>query len=361
MSETIDIGLGGTQHTVRYWLHRISHEWDVSSYLLSKGYLTIGWAKMASSGITDRVMKNSDRDEFEKIMSEYDCGTSRSRFSLFNFCLFQKRDIVLVPLYAGEFSLYRITERPVPVYEISGLKELLDDSDCDVFFDSKSRVIRRKKGDTVDIGFAVPVAPLKENLLRREYADNKLSARMKMRQTNGSLMDFSKQISDILCAEAPINLYANIMEQLAEKMLEVIKNQLTDDKFEKLIKWYFGKIGGTRVYIDSKNKSGKKDGADADIIAEFDVLRVVFFIQAKLHKGTTSQWAVEQIMMYKSQFDGYFDEYTCIPWVISTADKFSDEALKIAHDNKVRLVNGLEFARMLIDAGITDINDAFEP
>ena len=37
-----------------------------------------------------------------------------------------------------------------------------------------------------------------------------------------------------------------------------------------------------------------------------------------------------------------------------------DKALEIAEKEKVRLIAGEEFARMLIDAGITDINKAFQ-
>lgn len=33
------------------WLHRISYEWDVSRRLLDEGYLSIGWARVANSGI----------------------------------------------------------------------------------------------------------------------------------------------------------------------------------------------------------------------------------------------------------------------------------------------------------------------
>ena len=54
------------------------------------------------------------------------------------------------------------------------------------------------------------------------------------------------------------------------------------------------------------------------------------------------------------------NEYTTIPWVITSADQYSPEAISLAAENKVRLITGLEFSRMLIDAGITDINRAFE-
>ena len=39
-----------------------------------------------------------------------------------------------------------------------------------------------------------------------------------------------------------------------------------------------------------------KDGADADIVAEFRNLKHIIYIQAKHHKGETSDWAVHQII-----------------------------------------------------------------
>ena len=47
----------------KYWLHRISHEWDAAYKLLSEGWLTIGWSSLYDSGI-DKV---KDVKEFEKI------------------------------------------------------------------------------------------------------------------------------------------------------------------------------------------------------------------------------------------------------------------------------------------------------
>lgn len=29
----------------KYYLHRISHEWNVSKKLFDKGYLTVGWSE----------------------------------------------------------------------------------------------------------------------------------------------------------------------------------------------------------------------------------------------------------------------------------------------------------------------------
>ena len=61
----------------KYWLHRISHEWDAAYKLLSEGWLTIGWSSLYDSGI-DKV---KDVKEFEKIMTEHNYNIYRSRWS----------------------------------------------------------------------------------------------------------------------------------------------------------------------------------------------------------------------------------------------------------------------------------------
>ena len=112
-----------------------------------------------------------------------------------------------------------------------------------------------------------------------------------------------------------------------------------------------------------KIQHGKKDYADADIVAFFDNIKVAILIQAKHHKGETNGWAVEQIDNYKKQLedpnyelDIDADNYTYIPWVISTCEDFSDEAKNKAKDSKIRLINGKEFAKMILEQGLQNID-----
>ncbi len=345
----------------KYWLHRISHEWDVSSWLLKQGYLSIGWSMLSKTDIAEKVHNENDIQVFEDYMTKAGQKGIRSRWNLWYFCNFHKNDVVLVPLYGGLFSLYQVVGNAVSVCDMPRLLDKFTvESGEEIVVDRSGMFKRVDSSEIVDVGFVLPVKPIKTNLSRYEYADNALTSRMKMRQTNGDISDLSENIVRVINREAPLNLYSGIIEKLAKELLKEIKTQLTPDKFEKLIRWYFCKVGATNAYIDAKNKPGKLDGADADIIAEFDLLKVIIYVQAKLHDDTTSMWAVEQIAKYKSQFDYQFSEYTSIPWVITTAEYFSNEALVIAQHNNVRLISGIEFARMLIDAGITNIDRAFE-
>lgn len=53
-------------------------------------------------------------------------------------------------------------------------------------------------------------------------------------------------------------------------------------------------------------------------------------------------------------------EYNHLNWVISSADNFTDEAISLASEKDIRLINGTEFAEMLIKAGVENIDQAFE-
>ena len=51
---------------------------------------------------------------------------------------------------------------------------------------------------------------------------------------------------------------------------------------------------------------------------------------------------------------------TYIPWVVSTADDFKEEAKVKAVEKGVKLINGKEFARMLAEVGVNGIDEGFK-
>lgn len=342
---------------MNYWLHRISCEWSTSSYLLDKGYLTIGWSGFCASNIENQVFDEKCAGRFEEIMEENDCKQYRSRWSLFRFLCFSENDIVVVPLYGGKFSIYSVKGK---AHRISDIYNELQNEHKPFFVNEQGFLVNKETERIIDLGFYIPVEPLKEGLSRNEYADAKLTSIMKSRQTNLDISRIRQSVDNVINSDTPINLYNSVIDELAKKLLDVIKDKLNPDKFERLIKWYFTKIGASNTTIPPKNEASKINGADADIVAHFDLLKVSFYVQAKMHYDTTSEWGVEQISQYEEQFESHSGEYTTISWVITTADNFSDEARDAAEKKRIRLIAGEEFARMLLDAGITDINEAFE-
>lgn len=346
----------------KYWLHRISHEADVSYKLLEYGYLTIGWSDIANSGVENKILNNDETGFNEEVKKGYG-ELRRSRWSLWRFFQFKEGDLVVVPQWGGTFSVYEVIGQAMPISKIADLGDFKAKSNRQVIRDSQNLFIYADDGKEIDLGFAVKVKPIKKHLSRAGYAEDALAKRMKIRQTNADISDIAEYVENILNRETPIDLYEEIVEKLAEDLLASLKRLLTDKKLELLIKWYFEKRGATSAYRPAPNERGKTDGADADVIADFEMLKVTFYVQAKKHEGTTNDWAVEQISKYTIQHkeeDRFVDGYTIVPWVVSTADDFSETAIAAAEANNVRLIAGKEFARMLIGAGITNINQAFE-
>jgi Holliday junction resolvase-like predicted endonuclease len=57
----------------------------------------------------------------------------------------------------------------------------------------------------------------------------------------------------------------------------VILDELNDDKFEKLVKWYFDQVGATETIIPSKNYADKV--GDVDVIATFENIKTIINVQ----------------------------------------------------------------------------------
>ncbi len=347
------------------WLHRISYEWDVSRKLLDEGYLSIGWARVANSGIQNVSTDGSDMKDFDSLLEKYEYPKDRSRWSLWRFCRFQKGDRVVVPLFDGKFSVYRVVE---PAKSISELPACLADFESTtgerILLGSDGLHRGEENGGSVDLGLIVRVERItKEDLSRYDYADSALTARMKIRQTNAEISNLRESIDKAIKAGEkmrPVKLYAESVNKLAEVLLDAIMRHSSPQKFERLVKWYFQKIGASQVSIPPKKPDDKLDEADADVIAEFDALMTTFYIQVKMHDGKTSDWGVKQISKYYEQHGRCMDGYTAIPWVISSGTGFSKEAVALAQRKGVRLIDGPEFARMLVDVGILNIDQAFE-
>ncbi len=348
-----------------YWLHRISNEWDVSYPLLEKGYLVIGWAYLAASPHLDDFMRiSSEKDEaaFDQMI-----GTQiRSRKNLWRFFRFAPGDIVVVPLFDGKFRIFEVIEPVKPILRLPASDAVFKSRLGSNIYLGADGILWRQGDDTsdkkeVDIGFFVRVRPLTATHSRNEYADSVLTARMKMRQTNGDINDINLHV-DEACKEEKINVYGQASERLSRELLNIIEKNLDPNKFERLIQWYFDKMGASSI-IPAKNEAGKKDGADVDVIATFEALKTIYYIQAKKHntKSVTDAWAVDQITLYDEQKrDGLGEGYNTICWVISTCESFNNEATAKALEANVRLMNGIEFAQAIIDCGIEDLNTAFE-
>ncbi|MBD5164972.1 restriction endonuclease [Helicobacter sp.] len=108
------------------------------------------------------------------------------------------------------------------------------------------------------------------------------------------------------------------------------------------------------VDIPSKNISNKE--RDADVIAIFENLKLVLYIQAKFYEDKANKYAVEQINDYRNYASNDDDGYPHIAWVITTADEYNEEALKLATENNIILITGIQFAEMLLNVGFSGMD-----
>jgi predicted Mrr-cat superfamily restriction endonuclease len=354
------------------WLHRISYHAEVAHPLLERGYLTIGFSDFATTAFItqnpDFVSRTrSDGNYFDRIYeAEWDGKAKRTRWNLWYFLAEMKTgDRVVVPGFPNQdaFSVYEISEdMPLLIRDVAAedLKSWTGDPV------KMENGLLSREGAEIDLGFARKVRPVELGLSRSEFADAALTARMKIRMTTSEISDLQESVERALkmhWSNQPINLHASLLEQHTQATLESICRDLTPDKFEKLIAWYFRRMGATTVEIPPKNESGKE--GDADVVATFDPLRTIIYVQAKMHTGITDDWAAQQIREYRdkkiallSESTAMDDGYSRIAWVISTAE-FAEECSPLARQNKILLLNGKDFARMILNAGIEGLNSAF--
>ncbi len=338
-----------------YWLHRIKggdHAFEYAKPLLFKhNYLSIGWTDLSTEKFLKEVQSDkSGMPVIEKAMKHLGWGLPKNRWNLYRFIKEMKKgDIVLVPL-SYEFSLFEIEDDVVLTNETI---------DINIFQDWNGKQATRRDNNylynendqRIDLGFYRKVRPILIHIPRSQYAEQDLISRMKIRQTNAKITGIQKSIEDSRKAyieKKPINLKEKIVEETAPKVLALVEKWTDADKFENLVECYLKSLGAKTV-TPRKNESKTEDG-DADVVGYFENIKTVIMVQVKKHTETTNAWAIEQIKAYNKnhQYDDYFTQM----WVISSCKKFSEKAINEAEISGVRLITGIEFAKMILDAGL---------
>lgn len=338
---------------MNYWLHRISHIAELSYPLLDKGYLTIGFSDFTNEKFIDKVLED-DWNYFNNQFQEMWGKIPRTRHNLWRFLKFSKGDIIIVPSWGSFFVCEISDERPLLISE-TYTNDLKTWGDKKV--ETNGNHLISENGKIYDLGFARKVKILHSKVSRAKFADAKLTSRMKIRQTNGSINDLKKSIEKSIAnyvENRPIHLHSIIVDKTANVVLDAIKTELNPDKFEKLVKTYFKTVGANDVTIPPKNARDKE--GDADIVAVFENIKLIIYTQAKFHKGKVNEYGINQILDYKTNKESIDDGYNKIAWVITSADTFNEEAEKIAAEDEIQLIDGLEFSKMLLNAGINLLN-----
>ena len=348
-----------SRYTMTYYLHRISHHAELSHPLLKRDILSIGWSYFATHEFVSKHRAKEWKEVPEEIAQRVDWGRTRSRFGLQRFLQMNKGDRVVVPDW-GAFHVYEVD---------SDERMIAADLDLHDLKTWHGHVVRRENGHLyvddedgtprqIDLGFFRKVKKVATGTPRSDYADNALTNRMKVRQTNVNIDDLQESVDEAIrrCQEGkPINIADSIKNKCRDEVLSRINKELGSGQLEKLIKWYFERIGALSVEIPAKNARDKE--GDADIVATFEPIRTIIYVQAKHHEGTTNDWAVKQIDSYVKNKEelGEDDGYTKIPWVVSTGKNFSEVCRERAKRNNVYLIDGEELASRILDAGISDL------
>ena len=333
------------------WLHRITggeNALPLSSSLLDNSFISIGWTDFSTEENLKKIRAGGK--SFDEMFIDEGWGLPRNRWNLWRFVVaMAPGDIVVVP-QPYSFSVYKIEDEIVYSNE-SMDANLLVDWNGDRVTIGEDGYLHNKDGKYIDLGFYRRVKLIEKDIPRSEYADQNLYSRMKIRQTNAQINDILGSVTNAIESfrnKKPLNLKASIQDSASTIVLEKIRAIQNDNKFEALVQWYLESIGG-KVQTPAKNESPTEAG-DADKVATFDKLGVAIMVQVKKHSGQTDSWAIEQINAYKKNHT--FDDYTTILWVISSCDSFSEEAEQLAQSSGVKLIDGIKFSKMILDAGL---------
>ena len=341
----------------KYWLHRITggdNGWLLSYRLLREHeILSTGWSDF------------STEDDLVLIREKKMCGVEKlmwdnweiERLPNNRYCLnrfineMQPGDIVVVPMWGGTFSICEVVDNniytnftlPQEMYSKYGI-------------DLRERYFYQGN-QCIDLGFYRKVRIIDGclDISRRDYANQDLTSRMKIRQTNALIQDIKEAVDiaiDRHHKNAPIQIKNELMEGSVESIHESINKWFDANKYEDVVEKYLYAIGADNVDTPAKNES-PSDAGDADKVAIFETLKVRINVQVKKHgqNSSTGDWGVSQIVTYQKNQDK--DEYTSILWLVSNANDFSSNAKQMAEGNsKVRLITGDEFARMILEVGL---------
>ena len=342
-----------------YWLSRIAWEGRITYALLEKGYLPIGFADFSTPDFIAAVRGENGEEALNKEMRGNGDALPRNRWFLYHFIAeMQAGDYVLVPK-PSVFDVYRIeNDEVLSIEEMADVwKDIRLWGDDTVYIGEDGYLYTGNDDDLVDVGLFRKVTPVMLDIPREEYASAGLISRMKYRGTNANISDLAADIQDAIRRyeqQQPINIHNEILEACKPSVLEKLCSLSSADKFERVVEQYFRTIGANNVEIPAKN-SDKEGCADADVVATFEHLRTIVYVQVKHHdkQSNTDDWAVQQIKEWKEQ-KGNINDYTTAAWVISTAT-FTPQTKEAAAGENVLLVSGEEFAQMLLEAGFKDI------
>ena len=307
--------------STNYWMHRVTHEGGIG-ILRDEHRLTIGFSAVAAFEVARSALAQKDYGAFcEAYTRTYGGDIERLKNGLWRFVVEMKQgDKVVVPHPYGFF-----------ICEVKG-----------------SPVISNR--EKRDLGWERDVEILADCSPRSNYASTPLLSRMKCQQTNLCIDDIGAQVEEALGRKRQ-NTPFDIAGEVCKTLRKELEEHCSPEAFEGKVAEYFQALGAQATIL-SKNYSDKQ--GDCDVEAVFPTLKLTVSVQCKKHAGTTDDWAVRQINDYADNRNKEDDDdnWTHISWVVTLADGFTDEALRLAKEKRVTLISGEEFCRLLLSVGV---------
>jgi HJR/Mrr/RecB family endonuclease len=176
---------------------------------------------------------------------------------------------------------------------------------------------------------------------------------MKTQQTSAYAHDLLAEIRAVLeGAEAGVE--ANFADQLTQiladaALLQMREGLMNERKFEKLVALMLERLGATTTITPRSRDVGD------DVVATFKAIGITVVAQVKYHKSPQWETGPEAVDQVLSGIDKVSAD---VGWVV-TCGRFSELARDRAKNppggKRVRLIEGDEFAKMLVAAGIDHI------
>lgn len=196
--------------------------------------------------------------------------------------------------------------------------------------------------------------------IQRDYCGSGLISRLKYQGTCVGATDLIEEIEKVLDNEKK-GLHSGFKRQLSEILKESAITWLNSDsaylddkKFEQLVSQLMIGLGAQVSLIPSKSRY-KDSIADVDVIANFEHLGINIYIQVKKHKLKSDEHAVKQLIE-AMKIDNPDGSKPIIGWVV-TSGEFSPQAVKLADENAIKVVNGYDLAEMMVAVGLQSFKD----
>ncbi|MCQ2336357.1 MAG: DUF2971 domain-containing protein [Paludibacteraceae bacterium] len=307
----------------KYWLHRISWEWQVSYPLLDRGFLSIGFCDFGTKESLEKL-----RNDFEGTIEAQWGSYGRNRFYLKNFVFrgkednrgMQKGDYVVVPK-RGTFDIYEIVGEEVITSAdiLDTVKNKTNDAEIKtsdgkvVSLNNDGYLVADKK--IIDLGFFWEVELKVSDIQRSKYAGNKLGSALRFLGTNFQLdEEASKLVGEILKAEEG--------KEIGKPKESKLELEINPGETVKYVEDYLTNIGAENIY---KHDSDECHKSKVDVIASFSKIDSTIYVVVQKNDNNVKDWIRAEINEFKKHHSG--GEDSALLWLISN-ERYFQQSIK---------------------------------